>query len=369
MDIIDRITIIGVGLMGGSLGLGLKRAGYIGCITGFGSSAGTLEAALQSGALDRIGKSYEDAVHDADLIVVAAPLGKYEEVFSAIAPYLKHSAIVTDIGSVKCHVMETATSLLPESICFIGGHPMAGSEKSGIKAASPLLYENAYFFMCPEKHAPKEAVEKLKALIVMLKAYPVVIDAETHDNIVAKISHLPQITAAALVQVLQGEEEIGHMTFAGGGFRDTTRIASSEPGIWKDILIYNRSEVLKYVQRLETKLGEFKEILSNGSGDEILDFFGRSKAVRDQLPARVRSNITRLYEISISVEDRPGILGNVTCLLGNQGVNIKEIEVLHSRDREEGAIRLAFDTVQAAEKALVLLEKENYKVTFFKGEV
>lgn len=366
MDGVEQITMIGVGLMGGSLALGLKRAGFCGCITGCGSSAETLEEARKLGIIDRSCTDYGDAVRDADMVIVAAPLGYYETIFEGIAPCLKADTIVTDVGSVKGYVMEAARSFLPENIRFIGGHPMAGSEKSGVKAASAVLYENAYYFICPEKGVPPETIDLLKDMIVMLKAYPVVIEAEMHDKIVAKISHLPQIAASSIVQVLEDDGELAHMIFAGGGFRDTTRIASSEPGIWKDILMYNKQEVLRYVERLEKKLGEFKRVLTGGNGDAIFDFFSRSKAVRDQLPAKVRGSISRLYEISISVEDRPGSLGRLTCLMGDHDVNIKEIEVLHSRDREEGAIRLAFDSDAAAAKALLLLEKENYKVTYYR---
>lgn len=352
--------------MGGSLALGLKRAGYRGCITGCGSSFPTLEEAQNLGAIDRISQSYGEAVQDADLVIIAAPLGYYENIFKSIAPCLKSDVVVTDIGSVKGYVMEAAETWLPGNICFIGGHPMAGSEKSGIKAASSVLYENAYYFICPGKGVPSEAVELIKAMVAMLKAYPVVIEAEMHDKIVAKISHLPHIVASSLVKVLESDGELSHMTFAGGGFRDTTRIASSEPNMWKDILLYNRQEVLSYIELLEKKLGSFKQILKAGRSDEIYDFFSQSKAIRDQLPAKIRGNITRLYEISISVEDRPGSLGKLTCLMGDHDINIKEIEVLHSRDGEEGAIRLAFDSLAFAEKALALLEKEKFKVTYYR---
>lgn len=368
MNGIDGITIIGTGLMGGSMGLGLKRAGYGGCITGYGSSAGTLEEARRLGAVDRIAPSCREAVRDADLVVIAAPLGYYESILRDMAPWLKKGAVVTDIGSVKGYVMDAARALLPEGTVFVGGHPMAGSEKNGIQAASPLLYENAYYFLCPRPDTPPAAVELLKTVVAMLKAYPVVIEAGAHDQIVAKISHLPHIAAASIVQVLENDGELSHMTFAGGGFRDTTRIASGKPDIWKDILTYNRQAVLRYVERLEDKLGEFRQLLENGNGDGLYEFFSRSKAVRDQLPAKVRGSIDRLYEISISVEDRPGSLGKLTCLMGDHDVNIKEIEVLHSRDGEEGAIRLAFDSAAFAEKAMALLEKERFKVTYYRGE-
>lgn len=366
MNGIERITIIGVGLMGGSLALGLKRAGFRGCITGCGSSLSSLEEARSLGAIDIISQNDGEAVQGADLVIIAAPLRYYESIFKSIAPHLKSNAIVTDIGSVKGYVRKAAEAWLPKNACFIGGHPMAGSEKSGIKAASSVLYENAYYFICHGDGVPSEAIERIKAMVAMLKAYPVIIEAEMHDKIVAKISHLPHIVASSLVKVLESDGDLSHMTYAGGGFRDTTRIASSEPNMWKDILLYNRPEVLSYIELLEKKLGSFKEILKAGRSDEIYDFFNRSKVIRDQLPAKIRGNITTLYEISISVEDRPGSLGKLTCLMGDHNINIKEIEVLHSRDGEEGAIRMAFDSSEFAEKALSLLKKEGFRVTYYR---
>ena len=265
----NEIAIIGMGLMGGSVALRLKKLGYKGTIVASGSRPQTLAAALESKAVDRIESDLKKAVATADLVIVAAPVGYTGDIFKEIADTLKKGAIVTDVGSVKGYVLEMAKKFLPNAVVFLGGHPMAGSEKSGFSAATPYLYENAYYFITPTAETPIEAVDKLTNLIEQLGAYPVVTDPYEHDKLVAQISHLPQLMATALVNMLDEKDKgISYMPFAGGGFRDTTRIASSSPEMWRDIFTYNKKEVLNCVTQLEKSLNNFKEVLFEGNQGE-----------------------------------------------------------------------------------------------------
>ena len=364
-----RVGIIGLGLMGGSMALGLKRRGFKGEIVGYDLSTESLKEAKIMGAIDEEAISIKDAVYKSDLVVVAVPLGYYNEIFRDMSPFLSENTIVTDIGSVKGYVSKIAIKYLPKNTQFIGGHPMSGSEKGGIKAANPFLYENAFYFLTPSVDIKKSNVEKLDMFVKQLGSYSVIISPEEHDEIVSQISHLPHLVASALVGMLDKKRGISHLPFVGGGFRDTTRIASGNPSMWKDIFFFNKDQLLKSVDNLMENLKEFRSSICNDDKDEILDRLKNAKILRDSLPQGSRDYMSPMYEINISVEDRPGVLGQLTNVLGENGINIKEIEILHSRQEERGAVRLAFASVEEQEAAISILKSHpSFQMVYKKEE-
>ncbi len=364
----NSISIIGMGLMGGSMALSLKRAGFNGHIIGMDTSMESLEYAKNINALDIIAKDIKQGICSSDLIIIAVPLGYYEEIFKEISPYLKENVVVTDLGSVKGCVHHIAEKNLPKNASFIGGHPMAGSEKDGIQAANAFLYENAYYFLTPEDHIPLHIVDKLKKLVTSLGAYPVVISSDEHDKIVSQISHLPHLMASILVNTLDQNKGISSLPFVGGGFRDSTRIASGNPFMWKDIFFFNQKELLSSVKKLEEVLKECKRILENEDKENMLEHLKNAKLLRDSLPHHGKDYISPLYEIIVSVEDKPGVLGELTNLLGKNEINIKEIEILHSRQEEKGAIRLGLASLEEQKKALLILKSNQFPFAYRKGE-
>ncbi|NMA87114.1 MAG: prephenate dehydrogenase/arogenate dehydrogenase family protein, partial [Tissierellia bacterium] len=248
MQEFEEIAIIGMGLIGGSLALALKNSGYTGKIIAYDISKATLIQARGMGIIDSYCENPRETIKNADLIIMAVPVGYYGQIFQQIASYIPLDTIVTDVGSVKVYVEEIAKKYLPDEIQFVGGHPMAGSEKGGIGAASPSLYENAYYFLTPSKNTTKDTIIRLEKLVKEIRAYPVVIEATEHDKIVAQISHIPHLTAVMLANLLERNNGDSYLSFVGGGFRDSTRIASGNPYMWQDIFLFNKNEILRSIE-------------------------------------------------------------------------------------------------------------------------
>ncbi|SDJ96570.1 prephenate dehydrogenase [Natronincola ferrireducens] len=365
----NNIVIIGVGLIGGSIALSLKKAGYRGKIIGCDLSQEALEEAKALGVIDMGYSSLKDAVQGADLVIVATPVGYYSGIFKEIAPFLPKNVIVTDVGSVKGYVEKAASKDLPQDIQFIGGHPMAGSEKGGIKAATPFLYENAYYFLTPNSNTKEDTINKLKTFVEILGAYPVIVEPQQHDKIVALISHIPHLAAVLLANMLDRQNSISYIPFVGGGFRDTTRIAAGNPHMWKDIFFLNQTEVLEGIEALEDMLEEFKHLLKTQGYKGVLETLEKAKLIRDSIPHTYRDYIPPLYDLIIDVEDRPGILGELTQIIGNHKINIKEIEILHERQGEKGAVRIGLASKEEQEKAFYILREGGFPLTYRKGEI
>jgi len=363
-----NITIIGMGLIGGSIALGLKHKGFKGKIIGEDVSKTSLEKARDIGAIDESAVDLQKAVKEADLVILAVPVGCTEKVLREIAPHLSQHTVVTDVGSVKEKILTMASEQLPRGISFIGGHPMAGSEKEGIGAASPTLFENAYYFLTPTKENEGEDIEKLKRLVQGLGAYPVVINPKEHNIIVARISHMPHLMAVLLVNMMDQNNGISHIPFAGGGFRDTTRIAAGNPAMWRDILLLNKQQMIEGIEKMNRMLENFKALLIEEKREEILQNLTTAKIIRDSIPKKSKDYIPDLWDLIVDIEDRPGVLGEMTGLLGGAGINIKEIEILHARQEEQGAVRMAFATESLREAALKLLRSAGFKLTYGKGE-
>ena len=359
---IRNIIIIGLGLVGGSLALALKSAGFTGTIRGFDRDSENVAAAFAKGAIDIVATSLPDALSDEGLIIVATPLGAYAELFSEIAVLAQgRRFLVSDVGSVKGYVAKLAIDYMPE-VAFIGGHPMAGSEKNGFWAANPYLFENAYYFLAPAENSDSRHFEQLQRVITTLGALPITITPDEHDRIVARISHLPHITAALVANTLATGDSINYAAFAGGGFRDTTRIAAGLPELWRDILLLNRQAVLPELQRLEQQLGEIREIIASENGAALQDFLTKAKFVREGLPKHGRDYLPSAFNIFVSVKDQPGIIARLTQIIGEHKLNICEIEILHVRENADGAIRIAFAGFGESQAAKLVLTASGFFV-------
>lgn len=367
MDI-EKISIVGLGLMGGSMALGLKNKGFRGTIKGYDIDRDYIEEAYKSGAIDSLSNTFEEAIEDADLIVIAVPLLNYKNILEKISRYGKQGAIVTDLGSVKVYPMEISSEILRSDIYFIGGHPMTGSERSGFRSSNPFLYENAYYFLTSNTNTPDYIVESIKNMVVFLGGYPVLLSPREHDRIVSRISHLPHLIAVSLVNLMGGENS-DDLIFVGGGFRDTTRIASGNTEMWRDICASNREEIISSIDSFQKVLERFKLSLVNGEEDKIRLALEAGKSIRDEIPNKSRGYITPLFELAMSVEDKPGVLAEITKIIGEQGINIKKIEIVNSRQEEAGAVRIGFDSNENREMAVKLLEANGMKDIYLREEI
>lgn len=280
-----KLTIIGVGLIGGSLAMVLRKKGMVGEIIGVGRGVSNLELAVKLDVIDKFTTDAASGVMDADLVVVATPVASIDEVLKKIAPHLKEGAILTDVGSVKGAIVKAAEKLLPSGVHFVGGHPIAGTEESGVGAAFPTLFENHKCILTPTAKTNREALEKIKKAWEAAGSEVILMDDSKHDKILAAVSHLPHVIAYSLVNTVDDvkdfEESI--LKYSAGGFRDFTRIASSSPEMWRDICVLNKEATLDMITRFEKTLSRLKNHIEKSDGHEIFKEFDKSKRARDSI--------------------------------------------------------------------------------------
>ncbi len=279
---IQTLTIIGVGLIGGSLALALKEKGVVGKVIGAGRSEDNLKLAQSLGIVDAWTTSLSDAVKDADVVLLAVPMGAYEAVLQTIAPALKEGAIVSDAGSTKQHAMAMA-KCLPRSVSFIPAHPLAGTEKSGADAAFSTLYQDHLCILTPDESTDKDALNTIESMWQDAGANVVHMPADEHDKLLGAVSHLPHLAAFALVNAVnkQKTDEFDPLSFAAGGFKDFTRIASSSPEMWRDITLANRDVLEEQIDILMDELQNIRVALQASDKDRLTALFSSAKDARD----------------------------------------------------------------------------------------
>lgn len=278
-----RIAIIGLGLIGGSIALALKHANIPDVeIAGCARTRDTVQKARRIGAIDIDTRLPEEAVAGARLVIVATPILAIQPTFEAIAPALAEGAVVTDAGSTKANVMQWAKDLLPPHAHFIGGHPMAGKETTGIDVADPALFHEKPWVIVPPVDAPETAVQSIVGLAQACGAKPLFMDAGEHDAYVAAISHLPLALSSALFSVAFGSAAWPELAqLASSGFRDTTRLASGSPEMAHDIMLSNREHVLHWIDRFQDELSRLRQTIAAGDSKPLLEAFGRAQIERD----------------------------------------------------------------------------------------
>jgi prephenate dehydrogenase len=281
---VQTVCIIGTGLIGGSLALALKQSGFCQRIVGAGRTEETLKKAIELKVIDHYQTDYALAVKDADIVVVAVPLSAMKNVFEQIAPALSATTVVTDAGSAKQSVIKDAASAFGKGFNrFVAGHPIAGTEKSGVTAAFVDLYKNRKVILTPTDTTDNAAVKLVSEMWQATGAEVETMSAEHHDLVLAGTSHLPHILAFGLVDCLNNLEEVDEVfRFAAGGFRDFTRIASSDPVMWRDICLSNREDILRMMNKYEQQLQTITSALQESDGEALMNIFARAKKARDQ---------------------------------------------------------------------------------------
>ncbi len=280
---IQRLALLGVGLIGGSLVRALRADNAVAEVVGYGRGRENLEKALELGVIDQIAESVADAVTGADLVVVSVPLGAIRPLFREMVGHLSPDAVITDVGSVKCSVVEDARAVfgaVPPRL--IPGHPIAGTEKSGVEASFDSLYQGRRVILTPLEESDPEAVEIVTQLWQRAGAEVVEMEVAHHDEVLAATSHLPHLLAYTLVDSLAKQEAHREIfRFAAGGFRDFSRIASSNPTMWRDISMTNRQKLLQTLEHFRLELEQVESMIRNGEGDQLLELFERAKKARD----------------------------------------------------------------------------------------
>ncbi len=347
-----NVLVIGLGLIGGSIALALQKAPQT-KIYGYDALPQTRELAKTLKVVHEIVENPIEVADKMDFIIFGTPVSATLKWMEQLKDWvLKKDVIVSDTGSTKALIMKKAEELKGMGITFIGGHPMAGSHKSGVTAAKPYLFENAYYMLTPFENESAKNIEKLDNLLKYTLGKLVKVDAIEHDHMTAVVSHFPHIVAASLVHQLQLENAQLPMTrsLAAGGFRDITRIASSNPILWRDITIQNRGELIDQLNQWMAEMGRVKSLLEDGNVDMIEQYFAVAKEVRDALPTSSGALFVP-YDLYVDIPDYPGVISEVTGYLAEDNISITNIRIVETREDVFGILVISFSSADDRERA------------------
>ncbi len=357
------IGFIGLGLIGGSIAKAIRHFYPDTQILAYSRTAATLEEAIKDGAIDRACSCVDASFGGCDLIFLCAPVSANASYLAVLKDLISDSCILTDVGSTKTDIHEKVAEL-GLNPHFIGGHPMAGSEKTGFSSSKRLLIENAYYILTPSPEASPKDVAKMEAFIASLKAIPLILPYTYHDYVTAAISHLPHLIAASLVNLvhhLDSEEEIMKKV-AAGGFKDITRIASSSPEMWEQICMTNQANIQKVLSSYIASLEDIRDSLSRHSGEDIYALFQSSRDYRNSIPDVSAGPIKKEYALYCDMVDEAGGIAALATILATNGISLKNIGIIHNREFEEAVLRVEFYEEDAYKKAVEILRKYRYTV-------
>ena len=358
-----KIGFIGLGLIGGSIAKAIRQYYPDYQIIAFDKSKETLALAVQEGTIDISCSSIDGNFKNCRYIFLCAPVSYNNVYLRQLVPFLDEQTILTDVGSVKTAIHKEIIALGLEEH-FIGGHPMAGSEKSGFVNSKALLIENAYFILTPSAKVSKEKTEAYEQFIASLKALPIILDYEQHDFITGAISHLPHIIASSLVNfVKKNDSDDGLMRLlAAGGFKDITRIVSSSPVMWQQICLWNKDNLLEILARYMELLQNADTLIRNSDEEKLYHMFSSSRDYRNSMPEGSGGPIKKAFAIYCDIIDEAGGIATIATILASNNISIKNIGIIHNREFEEGVLRIEFYESDASKKASELLQKYRYVV-------
>ncbi|HIV75168.1 MAG TPA: prephenate dehydrogenase [Candidatus Pseudogracilibacillus intestinigallinarum] len=361
-----KILVAGLGLIGGSIAKALNEVEgrYV---IGYDVNEASLQYAKETGMISESETDFETACKKAEIIILAAPISATIQLMEKIAHIsFDHPVIVTDVSSVKGSILQTSDRLVNDQVTFIGGHPMAGSHKTGVEAAKEHLFENAIYVLTPPTDCAKQKVDTLKEVLAPTKCNFIILEPNEHDEMTSVISHFPHLIASSLVHQARKWEQVHEYLpeLAAGGFRDITRIASSNPKMWQDIFQHNGQKMSKLLQDWINEMVTLKEFLDKNSSDEMIQYLDQAKQYRDGLgEKKTRGALPSFYDMYVDVKDEPGSIAKVVQLLANASISLKNIRILEIRDNVNGALRLSVTTEKDRQRAVTLLKENDYEVT------
>jgi len=358
-----KVTIIGLGLIGGSLARVLKERVGVSEIIAINRSLAPIKQALEDGTISHGFTDLDEYIWDSDIIFICTPVKCSIEYIDILSKNVKRDCIITDVGSTKAEIIDYINDMQKPPL-FIGGHPMAGTEKTGYSSGFVHLFENAYYILSPSKTTDAASMELMIQLTKSIGAIPVVLDAQVHDRITGSISHVPHVIASALVNMVKElDSPTGEMQLlAAGGFKDITRIASSSPEMWENIISSNNEQIIQILDAFVKQLESFKDYVKNSESDRIYDFFNSAKSYRDSFSDNKKGLLDPQYQIVVDVVDKPGIIGEIATILGTNNINIKNVNVSNNREFEQGCLKITLSDSQSANIAFDLLTDKGYKV-------
>lgn len=354
---------IGFGLIGGSIAKGIKRSCPDSRIMAYMRTRSKLEQAQADGIVDVILDGVGEALRECDIIFLCTPVEYNAQYLTSIRPFLKPGAILTDVGSTKTNIHLVVKELGMEPV-FIGGHPMAGSEKTGYESATDHLLENAYYIITPTAASRKEDIARMVAVAELIGSIPIVLDYQEHDRIVAAISHLPHLIASSLVNLVKTSDNREELMrrLAAGGFKDITRIASSSPEMWEQICMTNTANLIPMMESYIASLQQILDALKDRDAQSIYSLFETSRSYRSSISDKARGSVTPDYSFTVDIVDEPGGISTLSCILSARGISICNIGINHNREHGEGALRITFYDEDAMNRAWEQLKKYNYEL-------
>lgn len=354
---------IGLGLIGGSIAKALKeRVGHVSIIA-YDINPASLSAALDEGIADLICDSIDERFHNCDYLFLCAPVQKNDENLKLLRHILSPDCILTDVGSVKTDIHRHIAQLELEDQ-FIGGHPMAGSERYGYINSKAVLLENAYYILTPTDRVPVEKVDAYRKLVEQMGAIPLVLTCEQHDYVTAAVSHLPHVIASSLVNLVRdSDSKEGIMKMiAAGGFKDITRIASSSAVMWQQICLTNTDNILSLLDDYIASLSRIREQLSARDEEALYRLFDSARIYRDSFISASSGPIKISYSLNIDIADEPGALASIATILALNSINIKNIGITHNRESEDGVLRIEFYDEADRSRAADILSSKGYHI-------
>ena len=335
------IGFIGLGLIGGSVAKSLKKVNPDIKIIAYNRTHSRSEAAFKDGIIDVIANDVDETFARCDYIFLCTPVSQNNKYLQILKGIIKPHTIITDVGSVKTPIHRQVESLDMEK-CFIGGHPMAGSEKTGYENSSDYLFENAYYVISTSPNSPLSKVDEFKEIVSSIGAIPIILDYHEHDMVVAAISHMPHLIASSLVNVVkESDSEKGTMkSIAAGGFKDITRIASSSPEMWEQICTSNSECISIMLDRFISDMQKAKEYVDTKNGAAINAMFDSSRTYRNSFSDKIGGPIDKPSIIYCDVVDEAGVIAKIATLLAKNDISIKNIGIVHNRMFEEGVLSL-----------------------------
>lgn len=352
---------IGLGLIGGSIARALKQNRDDIVILACDPNQETLDMALSEKVADAVFWEPREAFSSCDFIFLCAPVSHNDENLLHILSLRREGCILTDVGSVKTPIYRHIEQL-GLTDCFIGGHPMAGSERIGFANSKASLLENAYYIMTPAPKVPAHSVEMFRSLILSTGAIPLLVDCEKHDYVTAAVSHLPHIIASSLVNLVKDHDDADGLMkdIAAGGFKDITRIASSSPVMWQQICLTNTANISALLSDYIDALQAVRQKLEGKDPEGLYRFFEEARSYRDSFIEAGSGPIKKVYSLRVDIPDEAGSLAAVATLLALNGISIKNIGITHNREAEEGVLRIEFYEDSSIEKAVRLLTDRGY---------
>ena len=354
---------VGLGLIGGSIARALKANRKDIVIIACDPNEETLKLATEQKIADEAYPAPCDAFTACDYIFLCAPVSHNDENLLKILSYRKKDCILTDVGSVKTPINSLIHSL-GLTDCFIGGHPMAGSERIGFANSKAGLLENAYYILAPAPQVPAAKIAEFQGLVTSMGAIPLQVESQKHDYVTAAVSHLPHIVAAALVHLVQDHDDAQGLmkSIAAGGFKDITRIASSSPVMWEQICMTNRQNLAEMLRRYIASLSETLAQIEHANGQAIYQLFDSSRTYRRSFSEKSKGALASDYSFTVDIVDEVGSISTLSVILASKGISIRNIGINHNREHGEGALRISFYDKDSMEAAWAQLAKYHYEL-------